>query len=63
MVGNESVESVSEFSYLGSTRTTSGRSTTELQRRIAKASRVFGAVKVGMFGNKSLSIPTKCRVY
>ena len=31
MVGNESVESVSEFSYPDTTITTSGRSTAEVQ--------------------------------
>ena len=57
------IEHVQEFSYLGSTISANGRSDTDVKRRIASASKAFGALRRPVFEDKNLSIGTKRLVY
>ena len=50
---------VSEFPYLGSLVTDDGRIHAEVDRRIACASRAFGALKQAVFRDAHLSLCTK----
>lgn len=44
-VGSEEVKNVKEFPYLGSMVASSGRMDTDIDRRLAQASKAFGALK------------------
>ena len=57
------VECVSQFPYLGSLIAESGRSHEEVDRRIASASKAFGALRRAVFRDSNLSVKTKRRVY
>ena len=57
------IEWVSEFPYLGSLVTHDGRIHAEVDRRIACASRAFGALKQAVFRDAHLSLSTKRSVY
>ena len=57
------VESVDRFSYLGSMVTSNGSLEPELQERLAKASRAFGALRVPVFKDKRLSVAVRRSVY
>ncbi len=54
------IDSVREFPYLGSL---SGRMDVDVEKRIAKASRAFGALRKAVFQDKNLTLVTKRKVY
>ena len=54
---------VHEFPYLGSLIAESGRAHEEVDRRIASASRAFGALQQPIFEDPGLSITTKRYIY
>ena len=54
---------VHEFSYLGSVITSSGQMTVEVDKRVAQASRAFGALRKAVFVDKYLKISTKRIIY
>ena len=58
-----SIDWVSEFPYLGSLIAESGRAHEEVDRRIASASRAFGALRQPIFEDPDLSITTKRYIY
>ena len=58
-----SIECVAEFSYLGSLIAANGRIDVEVDKRIACASKVFGALRLSVFKNTKLFVTTKRRVY
>ena len=62
-VDDGSVEWVSEFPYLGSLMAESGRSHMEVDKRIANASKAFGALRRAVFKDDHLSVVTKRNVY
>ena len=57
--GDEQVESVNEFSYLGSVSSSSRRVQPDIDKRIAEASRAFGALRQPVFKNRNLRVETK----
>ena len=57
------IESVTEFPYLGSLVADNGRIDVEVDKRIANASKAFGALRQAVFKNKDLSTGTKRLVY
>ena len=54
---------VDDFIYLGSSLSGDGEISTEVYRRIAKASQAFGHLRESIFQNNILSITTKRMVY
>ena len=58
-VGNDLIEWVEQFPYLGSLISDDGRVTSKVERRIANASKAFGALQQAVFKNCQLSIETK----
>ena len=62
VVGGE-IGSVDEFPYLGSVIAVSGRMYTDVDNRIAKASRAFGALRKAVFLDRDLSLCTKRMIY
>ena len=62
-VEDGTIEHVSEFQYLGSVITESGRIDEEIDRRIANASKAFGALRQAVFRDHNLSITTKQLLY
>ena len=54
---------VQDFTYLGANISRDGQITSEVTRRIARAARVFGCLRVPVFKNKDLSLATKRAVY
>ena len=57
------IEHVSKFPYLGSSMSANGRIADEIDRRIANASKAFGALRQAVFKDANLSITTKRLVY
>ena len=57
------IECVTEFPYLGSLIAANGRIDVEIDKRIANASKAFGALRQSVFKNVQLSITTKRQVY
>ena len=57
------MEHVCQFPYLGSLIAESGWSHEEVDRRIAHASRAFGALRRAVFKDSNLSVKTKRSVY
>ena len=57
------IKHVSEFPYLGSSIAANGRIDDEVDRRIANASKAFGALWQAVFMDANLSITTKRLVY
>ena len=53
-----SIEVVQEFPYLGSIIESSGK--TDVDRRIAQASKAFGALRKSVFLDKNLSLRERC---
>ena len=53
------VECVTEFPYLGSVISSTGRMRPDVDQRIARASRAFGALHKAVFNNKDLKLGTK----
>ncbi len=62
-VNNGMVEHVNEFQYLGSVIAENGRIDSEVDMRIANASKAFGALRQSVFSDKILTINTKRRIY
>ena len=62
-VNGGTVEHVHEFPYLGSLIAEDGRIDREIDRRIANASKAFGALRQPVFCDKILSIHTKRKIY
>ena len=58
-----SIDCVEEFSYLGTIVASNGRIDTEIDRRIANASKAFGALRRAVFKDRNLTINTKRLVY
>ena len=58
-----SVEVVDKFSYLGSLIEDSGRMNVDVNRRVAQASKSFGALRMSVFLDKNLSLITKRKIY
>ena len=54
---------VENFQYLGSIIADDGRIDTETDRRIANASKAFGALRQAVFKDDNLSVATKRKVY
>lgn len=61
-VDGHTVEFVEAFNYLGSLQSDSGRCSAEIDRRLASASRAFGALQC-VFRDSNLSIKTKRLIY
>ena len=57
------VKQVQSFKYLGSFVETSGNVLLDVQDKIGRASRVFGALRSAVFCDESLSLSTKRMVY
>ena len=57
------IEHVSEFPYLGSSIAVNGRTDDEIDRRIANASKAFGALRQAVFTDANLSITTTRLLY
>ena len=57
------IEHVSEFQYLGSVIAENGRIDAEVDRRIANASKAFGAMKEAVFRDRVLTLNTKRMLY
>ena len=57
------IEYVNHFSYLGSVIVTKNYLDTEIDVRIAKTSKAFGALQNSIFCDHHLSVPTKQHVY
>ena len=57
------VEAVEEFPYLGSLVDSSGNMDADVSRRVAQASKAFGALRKAVFLDKDLKMSTKKRVY
>ena len=62
-INNIVIESVTEFLYLGSLVASSGRVDTEVDKRIAQASKAFGALRKAVFSDGTLYVETKRKVY
>ena len=62
-VGSEEIEYVKEFTYLGSVVASSGRMDADIDRRIAQASKAFGALKRSVLQDHDLTTHTKRLVY
>ena len=62
-MGNDVVECVEDFTYLGSSVTPNARIDAEVDRRLVSASKAFGALRHAIFKDRGLSITTKQHVY
>ena len=56
------VEAVKEFPYLGSVVDSSGRIDADVNRRVAQASKAFGALRKAVFLEKNLRMATKRKI-
>ena len=57
------IEMVNKFTYLGSVVSNDGDFFEDIKCRLAKASRVFGCLRLSIFANSNLSLGTKRAVY
>ena len=57
------IEAVDEFPYLGSLIASSGRMDVDVDKRVAQASKAFGALRKAVFLDRNLSLSTKRRPY
>ena len=57
------VEAVKAFPYLGSVVDSSGRIDADVNRRVAQASKAFGALRKAVFLDKNLRMATKRKIY
>ena len=62
LVGGD-VVTVDDFPYLGSVIAGSGRLDVDVDRRVAQASKAFGALRKAVFLDKNLSLGTKRKLY
>ena len=58
-VDGGSIECVKEFQYLGSIIAADGQIDGEVDKRLANASKAFGALRNAVFTNTNLSLTTK----
>ena len=63
MVGGNKLNSVLEFTYLGSTISSDGCIDDEIQRRMAKASASFGRLRQRLWNNHHVSMRVKGKIY
>ena len=63
MVDGNKLNSVLEFTYLGSTITSNGCIGDEIQRRFAKASASFGRLRHRLWNNHCVSMQVKGKIY
>ena len=63
MLEGGAIAMIDEFPYLGSLIDKSGKATVEVDRRVAQASRAFGALRKAVFLDKNLSQKTKRKIY
>ena len=63
VVGGSLIEWVEQFPYLGPLISDEGRIGAEVERRVASASKAFGALRQSVFMNSHLSVDTKRHVY
>ena len=63
IIGNEPLVRTTNFTYLGSTVSSSSKIETEIQRRIGKATAAFGKLRHRLWNNKHVSTRVKCKVY
>ena len=63
MVDGNKLNSVPEFTYLGSTISSDGRIDAEIQRRMAKASASFGRLRQRLWNNHHVSTQVKGKIY
>ena len=54
---------VGQFQYLGSIMTDDGEVDAKVDKHLANASKAFGALRQGVFGDHNLSIAIKRRIY
>ncbi len=57
------IQCVKEFPYLGAVIADSGRMDADVESRLAKASKAFGALRKAVFLDRNLSLQTKRKVY
>ena len=57
------IEIVKNFTYLGSVVSNDGDISEDIKRRLAKASHVFGCLRLSIFANSNVSLGTKRAVY
>ena len=62
-VGDNEVECVDQLTYLGSIISSNGLMDAEVDRRIANASKAFGALRPAVFNDRNLNVNTKRQVY
>ena len=62
-MGEEEIGVVKEFPYLGSVVAASGRIDSNIDNRIAKATKAFGALRRAVFLDKNLTLRTKQKIY
>ena len=63
MVDGNKLNSVMEFTYLGSTISSNGCIDDEIQRRMAKASASFGRLRQRLWNNHHMSMRVKSKIY
>ena len=63
MVDGNKLNSVPEFTYLGSTISSNGCIDDEIQRRMAKASASFGRLRQTLWNNHHVSMRVKGKIY
>ena len=63
MVDGNKLNSVLEFTYLGSTKSSDGCIDDEIQRRMAKASASFGRLRQRLWNNHHVSMQVKGKIY
>ncbi|KAI8511741.1 hypothetical protein Bbelb_108410 [Branchiostoma belcheri] len=62
-INEATLNTVEDFRYLGSTASSSGKLTREVDTRIGQAANLFGKLKSRAWDNKYLTIHTKVRIY
>ena len=62
-LGEEEIQSVNEFPYLGSQADSSGRMAMDMERWISQASKAFGALRKPVLLDHNLKISTRRKVY
>ena len=63
MVDGNKLNSVLQFTYLGSTISSNGCIEDEIQKRMAKASASFGRLRHGLWNNHHVSMRVKGKIY
>ncbi len=63
MINQEPLVQASDFTYLGSTVSSTARIDKELRNRLGKASVAFGKLQLRLWNNRHVSLRVKCKVY